>query len=389
MPAVIFRAFISCSLAEEDLDVVEFFKRLIRSFDFEPEVYDYQEIGRIPDKVKEHIVRADCLIGLATRRKKIEGIDFWACPDWIHHEVALAHAYNKPIAIFVEDGVRIEGLLENEERRQRFSRTDLLRDIDKIARFLFNLRTYLEEGYRTERSNLPVLLRHYFHIKEEVRSRELSVMRCDILMESLVDALEATHHYLVLDETTPGLTVKPQHFDFVCKEIPDGKRAEPVIVLASDQKFLWRVIFTPPLKKGEKVKYAFKLVHQNVRPWTHDEAEDRVAAGTYEYKDPRCEACEWTISYPTAEFCFDIEFPEGYEIRDPWLDVRMGDAALPAHQEVQRLKEGNMFTAEKLIDKWSLSLRVPKPLQGHTYYIYYFAPRDPARDATSTIAGQG
>lgn len=374
MPEVLFRAFVSCSFAGDDVEVVEFFKRLIRSFDIEPEVYDYQEIGRVPDKIKEHIVRSDCLIAIATRRKKIEGLDLWDCPDWIHHELALGHAYNKPIAIFFEDGVRIEGLLETEERRQRFARADPLRDIDKIARFLFKLRAYLDDTSRLERVNLPVLLRHYLHVKEEVRSRDIFVVRCDILMETLVEQLEATHHSNVMEETTPGLTVRPREFDFVCKELPAGKRTERVVMQDTDQKYLWRLNFIPPLKKGEKVKYAFKQVRQNIRPWTHSEALDRVAKGTYEYEDARCEACEWTIAYPTAEFSFDIEFPEGYDIRDPWVDVLMGEARLPSDAELRRIREGNMFNAERIIDRWSLSLRIPKPLQGHTYYIYYFAP---------------
>lgn len=376
MPSVIFRAFISCSFAAEDADVVDTFRRLIRSFDIEAEVYDYQEFGRIPDKVKEHIVRADCLIALATRRKKIEGADAWACADWIHHEVALAHAFKKPIAIFYEDGVRIEGLLETEERRQRFSRSDLLRDMDKITRFLFSLRNCLDESCRLEKAHLPVLLRHYLRIKEEIRSRDFSVVRTDVLMESLVNGLEGTHHSNALEETTPGLTVRPKQFDFVCKEISAGKRAETVVLQDSDQKHLWRINFFPPLSKGDKVKYAFKLVRQNIRPWTHEEAEARVKANTYEYQDTRCEACEWSIAYPTAEFCFEIEFPEDYEIRNPWIDVRMGPARLPSEQELKRLKEANMFTAEKIIDKWTLSLKVPKPLEGHTYYIYYFAPSE-------------
>jgi hypothetical protein len=133
--------------------------------------------------------------------------------------------------------------------------------------------------------------------------------------------------------------------------------------------------FIPPLNKGNKIKYAFKLVHPNTRPYTHEEAMERVAAGTYEYKYPRCKACEWMISYPTAEFFFDIDFPEGYEIIDAFVDVRMGTDDLKADQEVQRIKDGQMFSAEKIIDRWTLSLRVPKPLQDHTYYIFYTAPR--------------
>jgi len=151
MPEVYFKAFLSCSLSPEDRGIIEFFRKLIKSFGIEPEIYDYQEIGRIPDKVKENIIRSDCLIAIATKRKKIEGSDYWACPDWIQHEIALANAYNKPIAIFVEDGVKIEGFIEMEERREKFYRDDLIRDIDKVTTFLFNLRKYLESMYQAEK----------------------------------------------------------------------------------------------------------------------------------------------------------------------------------------------------------------------------------------------
>jgi hypothetical protein len=375
MAEILFKAFLSCSFAPEDREVIEFFKRLIRSFEIEPEIYDFQEIGRIPDKVKEHIIRSDCLIAIATRRKKIEGSDFWACPDWIHHEISLANAYKKPIAIFFEEDVKIEGLIAMEERRERFSRENLLQDIEKITRFLFNLRTYLESMYRVERLHIPVLLRHYLHVKEEIRSKDLTISRCEVLMECIAEELEAVSHSRELEETTPGLSVRPKQFDFLCKEMPAGMKVEPVIVHDSDFKHLWKVSFSPPLKRGEKVKYAFKQVRPNIRPYTLEELTERISHGTYEYKEPICEACEWTMTYPTAEFLFEIEFPENYEISKYDFDVRMGQAKLKAESEVKRLREGNMFCAEKIIDKWSISLKVPKPLQDHTYYIYYVPPQ--------------
>jgi hypothetical protein len=88
--------------------------------------------------------------------------------------------------------------------------------------------------------------------------------------------------------------------------------------------------------------------------------------------------------YPTSEFCFDIEFPENYEISKYGLDVHMVLANSKAENELKRLREGNMFSVEKIIDKWTMSLRVPKPPQDHTYYIYYAPPRAP--DVRSTAA---
>jgi len=372
MAEIRFKAFLSCSFAEEDKEITEFFQKIIKAFDIEAKIYDYQEIGRIPDKVKERIIKSDCLIAIATRRKKLEDSDYWTCSDWIQHELALANAYNKPIAIFVEEGVKIEGLIAMEERRERFDRENLIRNIDKITTFLFNLRKHLEFTYRTGILQTPVLLRHYIHASEEMLSKELTVLRCEISMESLIAELESTDHSMELEDTTPGLSTKSKQFDFICKEMPSGMNVEPVIIQNTDYKFLWKVIFDPPLKKGERVKYAFKVIRPNYRPYTYEEMMERIKQGTYEYKEPICEACEWYISYPTSELLFDFEFPEGYEIRKCYPDVRIGeDVRLKAENEVKRIKEGNLFIAEKIFDKWTLSLKVPKPIQGHLYYTYY------------------
>lgn len=109
----------------------------------------------------------------------------------------------------------------------------------------------------------PVLLRHYIHSKDELLSKELIVERTEILMESLINELEATHHYIELEESTAGLSIKPQEFDFKCEEKPSGTKVEPLIVLNTDFKFFWKILFNPPLKRDEKVKYAFKKVRPN------------------------------------------------------------------------------------------------------------------------------
>ena len=73
MAEIHFKAFLSCSFAEEDRDIIDFFKKIIQSFNITPLVYDYQEIGRLTDKVKENIIQSDCLIAILTRKNKIEG----------------------------------------------------------------------------------------------------------------------------------------------------------------------------------------------------------------------------------------------------------------------------------------------------------------------------
>lgn len=199
MAEIYFKAFLSCSFAEEDTELIDFFNKMIPSFRITPLIYDYQEIGRVSDKVKENIIQSDCLIAIVTRKHKIEGSNSWTCSDWIQHEIAVANAYKKPIAIFIENNVKVEGLIGLEERRQRFSRQNLIEDIDKIATFLFNLRQHLEFVYHSSLSQSPSLLRHYIHAKDELLPSQKVIERTEILMESLVDELEATYHSVELD----------------------------------------------------------------------------------------------------------------------------------------------------------------------------------------------
>jgi hypothetical protein len=375
MAEIYFKAFLSCSFSREDREIIDYFKKLIQAFDIEPLVYDYQEVGRLGDKIKENITKSDCLIAIVTRRKKVLDSDHWISSNWIQQEIAMAHGYGKPIAIFVEEGVAIDGLIAMEERRETFTRADLRKGSEKIAKFLFALHKHLEATYESGLLHVPGLLRHYIHSKLDMPSSDSTIERTEILMESLVDALEATSHSIELEETTPGLSVKPKEFDFKCMEKPSHVKVEVERVIDTTYKFFWKILFSPPLQKGERVRYAFKEVLPNYRPYTYEELIQRIEAGTYEYNEPKCEACEWTIAYPTYELRHEFEFPAKYEIEKSFPNVVIGQAKIKAEAEAKRIREGNMFLAEKMFDKWVLKLVIPKPLLNHTYYTYYVPAR--------------
>lgn len=371
MAEIHFKAFMSCSFAQEDCEVMDYFRKLLQAFDIEPLVYDYQEVTRLGDKIKENIAKSDCLIAIATRRKRVADSDRWTCSDWIQQEIAVAHSYGKPIAIFVEEGVLIDGLIAMEERRETFIKADLGKSSEKIVKFLFSLHKHLEATYEAGLLHAPGLLRHYIRSRLEMLSPESTIERTEILMESLVDGLEATSHSIELEETTPGLSVKPKEFDFKCMERPSNVTVEVERAMDTTYRFLWKIKFTPPLKQGERIRYAYKEVLANYRPYTYEELIGRIQAGTYEYDEPKCEACEWTIAYPTYELRHEFEFPENYEIEKFHTNVVIGPARIKAEGEAKRIREGNMFVAERMFDKWVLKLTVPKPLLNHTYYTYY------------------
>jgi len=371
-----YNAFLSCSIDEADKDVTEFFKKMISSFDMDPLVYDYSEIGGLTDKIKEKIKKSDCVIALITRRDKIEGSNQWSGPAWVQHEITLGHAFNKPVAVFVEDGVVIEGLIEREERRVTFKRDDLLGEIDKISSFLFSLRKHLEKSDDSGIAVTPYLFRHYMHSKQEICSKDTVIERTEICIESLVDNLKTAYHRIQLEELTEGLSVKPSDFAFKCLEHPSRIKVEHQILVSTEDIFSWQINFDPPLNKGERVTYAYKKVVPLYNPYTYEELMQRIESGTYEYNEPKCEACEWLVIYPTYELQHEFEFPENYEITECHPEVVVGKEKLKAEDELKRIREEGMFSAEKIFDKWVLKLHVPKPLTNHIYYTFYLPPSE-------------
>ncbi len=369
-----YNVFLSCSIDEADKDVVDFFKKMVTSFDMVPLVYDYSEIGGLTNKIKEKIEKSDCLIAVITRRDKIEGSNQWSGPAWVQHEITLGNAFNKPVAVFIEDGVVIEGLIEREERRVTFNRDDLIGEVDKISSFLFSLRKHLERIDDSEIVMTPYLFRHYMRSRQEICPKDTVIERTEICIESLVDNLSTAYHKRQLDEMTEGISVKPSEFDFRCLEHPSRTKVVHKLLVNTNRIFSWQINFDPPLNKGERVTYAYKKMFPLYNPCTYEELMQRIEAGTYKYKEPKCEACEWFVAYPTYELRHEFEFPENYEISGCNIDVVVGRTRLRAEDEIKRIREQGMFSAEKIFDKWVLKLHVPKPLTNHTYYTYYIPP---------------
>ena len=192
-----FKALLSCSLAPEDQPIVDFFKKYIESFGFDVIKYEFQEPVPLPDGVKNQIRKADCLIAIATRRHRIqeseveESGDSWICPEWIDHEVVYAYAVGKPVAILAENGVRVKGSIEREERYQRFSRdeTGLLHGVHLYNRFLLALRDTLEMQLKAGAEEAPLLFYHTVHSRDELLADGNFVTTIEVEVESLVKGL--------------------------------------------------------------------------------------------------------------------------------------------------------------------------------------------------------
>jgi hypothetical protein len=371
MPDTAFKAFISCSFADEDRQIVDFFKGLAAALNFNPIVYDRVEVQNLTSSVQELIKSSECLIAVATKRSKIAEGEYWTTSDWIHQEVAFARAHAKPIALLLERGVRMAGFVEGEVRKVVFSRETLLDSVDTAVGYLYSLRRILDEALGARNR-----LRQITFTRESVRIRESFTQASltftsDILMEALED-VPYIYHSSVLEDDSPGLTIHPDKFDFRCTSKPPDMQVSAAIIQDTQRRHVWAIKCDPPLKRGQQLRYGFRLIGPNFRPYTMDEVRRRLDAGTYAFQEPICKALDWTITHPTKELIYDMDFPADYNVEDICLCVMIGHSI--NEDEVRRVSSEHALTIEKLFDAWSIRLRLQNPLYGHNYGITYRPP---------------
>ncbi len=387
-----FKALLSCSFAPEDQHIVDFFKEYIESFGFEVIKYDFQEPIPLPDGVKNQIRNADCLVAIATRRHRIQeseveqgSRDSWICPEWIDHEIVYAYAVGKPVAIFAETGVRVRGLIEREERYQRFSREEpeLLRGVHLYNRFLLALRDTLETQMKTGRERAPLLFYHSVHSRDELLEDGTFVTTCEVELESLVKGFAYCTEGIGDLDWLRAPQEAVEKFQFSVLAAPQKTTVNPLFQFDKEHPTEWRVVFTPPLDVGGRVKYAFRYHARSVRPLTREEAEQAIKSGSYWSTTPRS-VVNWDFERRVGELVCEVFFPPNYPVHEPEVRVELDEAGLLALAEMERLKEANAFTVQKFFDRFTLSLRVSKPILGR-YMVTWQPPR--RDEVTGALSG--
>ncbi|RUT72932.1 hypothetical protein [Ancylomarina longa] len=115
------KAFISCSVRDEDLKFNTAIEKVVKRYGFEP----CGTVGRhvnyaepISDSMKKEIQACDILVVAAPPRYIQSEISdkanlTYAIPEMIQVESAMAHSFEKPVVAFVQDGVNIGNFIPN------------------------------------------------------------------------------------------------------------------------------------------------------------------------------------------------------------------------------------------------------------------------------------
>lgn len=121
----------------------DWFRSILEAMDFEVAHGEIPEPRPPAEKIRDLIRATDIVVAVLTRRDKVEGAERWKPPAWIHHEVGMAFEAGKPFALFVEQGVDVEGLETVATQYARFDRQNLGEAAPRVVRYLTGVKTQL------------------------------------------------------------------------------------------------------------------------------------------------------------------------------------------------------------------------------------------------------
>lgn len=105
------RCFVSCSLWEQDWDVVNFFRELFRSYEIIPRTVGV-DVNAATDEeaaelAKNEMKLAKGVIVVLTPRYHVNG---YKSSEWTYEEPSMGFYGNKPIYLFYERGIDLKGI---------------------------------------------------------------------------------------------------------------------------------------------------------------------------------------------------------------------------------------------------------------------------------------
>jgi len=160
------KVFLSCSSRQQDKPINELVQTICRGIGINciNVARGYEELP--PEKAREYINESSALLAIVSRRDTLSETDF-AMPAAVREEIAMAYFGNKPLRLIIEEGVRMDGFVQNYGTALQFRKPDILTMdfIYKITATLYELRMQLDRRldevyeFYTEYSNYVSELR--------------------------------------------------------------------------------------------------------------------------------------------------------------------------------------------------------------------------------------
>lgn len=173
------KCFLSGSFAKEDQGIFDWFRKLAEAVDFEV-ITGEEPAPHVPaETIRARIESCNVLVAIYSKRDKIGGTEEWRPPPFVADEVAMAYSLGKPVAIFAELGVRVEGIGPQTTTYEPWSREDLGGSAPNVVRYLVNLRNEvsppleLQGDVPTARALFMEVTNRYLQIEKVTETLEI------------------------------------------------------------------------------------------------------------------------------------------------------------------------------------------------------------------------
>jgi hypothetical protein len=185
-------------------------------------------------------------------------------------------------------------------------------------------------------------------------------------IECLFDTLEYVSHGMILDDRSPRADGSHQHLSVTSNT--EGLEVTHYRIINDAKKTRFRVHFEPPLKKGDVVEYQYHIKSANYFPMSIEEIQRRIVEGDYHLKEKVCEA-NYTISTYADSLSFRLNFPDQFEITNPYAYVEVGHDGERVPEEEKRIHDLGALSKSYFGKKVSLEFRLRQPRFNHRYRI--------------------
>lgn len=329
-----------------------------------------------PDQARTQILQSVGVLALAVRRDKQDD-GSWAMPAAVREEIAIAFALHKPVLLLFEDGVRIDGFMNNYGTHVTFRR-DEVRDTGVLQTLVKSIFTF-----RAELQGTTSAASHQF--VSEQTSAVFALERENgryVWVTGVTYRLrfsEPLNHDLV-SRVWPGFEIRhPPEAPPLQWRVYAGQSSKPFQLTATVKSLNANsvdlsIAVSPAPQPGDILTFTRVARSPYINPVTMADLVDpdvsAIQIGGRSY--PAHEGL--LIVEPTAQLHLSLRFPFGYPLRIS--DVQ--PFAASHARGIDHISEAELrrtaVTIEDVAGYVSADLRVQEPLINHMYGVAWQPP---------------
>lgn len=391
MQSLIVRAFLSYKFDERITWLVELVKSICDSLDISCGNVSYPSSNLPIDEAKHLIENSNLLIALCTPDKKFAGTNEYSFSNSVQQEITIAHQLKKPIVIFAEKGVTLDGFYKG---MCTYAEIDIENGMDQELVKHVVKGIHLEKVKSIHESQFEISQEgtHHFYVDEIEMTIKLTKDESGNLMWDYV--IEKQYKFTSKFQSPLKFGAWPMSMNEPDDQAVKGK----IEILESSQKFKCEIIEEHPTKNSIEFSVNLdpfptkddfiKVREKYSAPYFNLIYSGENTKNILDYKNVSYNSIDGTcLITHSHELDLKLIFPSGYVVDIDEIIPIVGTFSTSFdyifERETARIMTNEFFKKKIFNDEIEISLNVAEPLYQHFYGFVWNAPRK--KDDTKNV----